>query len=107
MRPISAVSYYRTAIEHKPDFVYALTNLSAVYASKQQYDSALFFLNRSFTADSINPMTLTNLVVIHSIRGEDSLVVKYAQVADRNHQMSDKISLIYQESIRKIKGKGN
>ncbi|MFM9027781.1 MAG: tetratricopeptide repeat protein, partial [Bacteroidota bacterium] len=86
----SAIRCYRQAIDSKPDFVFALVNLSTIYASRAQWDSAAYHLEKAFEKDSLNEMVLTNLVVVNFNRASYDQVEKYGQLAIRNGKNSAK-----------------
>ncbi|MFM9052610.1 MAG: glycosyltransferase family 39 protein [Bacteroidota bacterium] len=86
----SAIRCYRQAIDSKPDLVFALVNLSTIYASRAQWDSAAYHLEKAFEKDSLNEMVLTNLVVVNFNRASYDQVEKYGQLAIRNGKNSAK-----------------
>jgi Tfp pilus assembly protein PilF len=100
----AAVSLYRRAILHKPDDVFSLVNLATLYSSRAMSDSALFYLRQSFRSDSLNDMTLTNLMVVHFNRGEDAEVLRYGSVAERNNRLTPKISDLLARSRSRMGG---
>ena len=48
-----------------------------MYASKQNFDSALYFFQRSYAVDSSDKMILTNLAIVHSNKGENDQVIYF------------------------------
>jgi tetratricopeptide (TPR) repeat protein len=100
----AAVSLYRRAILHKPEDVFSLVNLATLYSVRAMPDSALFFLRQSFQADSLNEMTLTNLMVVHFNKGDDTDVVRYGIVAERNNRLTPKMADLLGRSRSRLAG---
>ena len=88
---VAAVSNYRRSLKSRPDYVFSLVNLSSIYAARQQFDSAQFFLENAFAVDSLNEMVLTNLAVVNLNRNNHEAVVRLGDVAVRNGKQIPKL----------------
>ena len=97
-----AIHYYHQAIDHHYKQAFPFVNLSAIYVDKEQYDSALYYLDKSFALDSLDRMTLTNLTVVHYKRDEDHQVLKYVSIAERNGLNSEKITTMKSMSRKRL-----
>ncbi len=88
-----AVYYYRKAILHNPKNVFALNNLGALYVSLQQPDSAYLCFTKSYKADSLNGMTLTNLTIVCTLLNKSDEVIYYGKEAVNKQLGNQKIYL--------------
>ncbi len=87
-----AIMRYRTAFEAKPGYYVVSNNLGAIYAAKANYDSALFYFDRAYRADSTQEMILVNLMVVHLNRKEYADVLRYATRAEALNISNPKIT---------------
>lgn len=98
---VSAISYYKTSLKSRPDYVFSLVNLASIYAARQQFDSASVHLEKAFQVDSLNEMVLTNLTVVQFNRGNYAEVLRLGGVAQRN----GKSILKMDELVREAQGR--
>lgn len=97
-----SIANYRISLKSKPDYVLALNNLAALYVAKQNYDSAIYFFNRSFQSDSLNEMTLTNLAIVNNLIYNDEKVIYYGTKAlNLNYGSSKLYNVLSQAMARK------
>jgi tetratricopeptide (TPR) repeat protein len=85
-----AIDRYRRSIASRPDYVMALNNLGALYASLSLPDSAYVYFKQSYRADSSNGMTLTNLCIVSNLLGKRDEALKVAEYAERIGQGNEK-----------------
>jgi Tfp pilus assembly protein PilF len=101
---IQAINYYKQSLEATPKQIYALNNLGTIYVSRNNVDSAYYYFNRTYLADTTNPMSITNYLIASFNKGYDNQVIYLGNQASKFNYYS---KVIYELMSKSYARKGN
>ena len=76
-----AIVNYKKAVEINPAYMGALNNLGGVYMSRNQPDSALFYLKQGYSFNQNDVSLITNIAFVSFIAKNYSQAIEYANKA--------------------------
>jgi hypothetical protein len=101
---IQAINYYKQSLEATPKQIYAMNNLGTIYVSRNNVDSAYYYFNRTYLADTTNPMSITNYLIASFNKGYDNQVIYLGNQASKFNYYS---KVIYELMSKSYARKGN
>ncbi|MBP6334409.1 MAG: tetratricopeptide repeat protein [Bacteroidia bacterium] len=87
----TALKNYRKAVELDPAYLSALNNLSGVYMSRNQLDSALFYLKQGYTYNKTDVNIMSNIAAVSFMAQNYSQTIEFADkvlTIDKQHRKS-------------------